>query len=547
MLKVTVEAQKREILRLRKEAIENKKSLQLMENALKNHNAIKRKYNVSRNSYQRLLAKHNECSKQSSALFPRLSVAQINSLKGDGTVTKKPRWGPSEIRDGLVMRMRCGTSGYSAFIKKYPILTHVGSLQRYVQFIDFDSGYFEEVLDLMEVAGKDMSERDRTCGIVVDAMAIKPEERLDRSTGRLVGKATLPTHYGLADKALVIMMVGLFLRWKVILGYYLTGKRLPECSTEDTAEATANIIKTGIMKTEKIGFLVKTVTADMGPDKLAWWKQLGIDSDRSGRLVCSFPNPVRRDDVVYVVPDVVHLFKSVKTMMESNNIITLPPHIVASESLPTNEVRYDHLEDLCEFKSDVELKIAYRLDDSNLHAKNHFNKMKVGTTRAVICHRTAVGVKKQADVQQKPDLLTTAWFVTLLDAFFKIVTSRHEGTALSKRNPSAYEKALDIIRKVSDVFQHMRVGVGGCWKPQRGLLILCSSLLHLQVHFSRRQRVPLLPPRAADARLCREPLRGFASWPAPAKRSHLQTPPEGCLLGDVPHPRQELQLRLRRR
>jgi len=267
----------------------------------------------------------------------------------------------------------------------------------------------------------------------------------------------------------------------VWVAYHFTNKRDPACEAGDTGKAMADIIITVITKLEHSGLEVDFITSDMGPDNLAWWLQLGIDASRFGQVTCSFPNPVRKGAVVYVLPDSPHLFKSVKRAAEVNKVIRIPQQLVQSEKLPTDLVEYRHIEELCEFESGFELKVAYRLNEENVHCSQHFSKMNVSTSRAVLCHRTGVGLKKLAQEKNDPSFITTAWFVLLLNTFFQLVTSRHQGLALSKSDATAYEKAIAVIKKVDLLFQHMLIGEQGVWKPcQKGMRILCASILGLQ-------------------------------------------------------------------
>jgi len=338
------------------------------------------------------------------------------------------------------------------------------------------------MFDLIDAATKEFSIYERQCGIVSDEVAITPGERFDQSTRQWVGKSTLPTHIGLAKKALVFMVAGLTRRYKDAVAYFFTNKRDPACTGNETGDALAAILRTVITKTERAGLEVDSVTSDMGPDNMALWKSLGIGGSRFGPVVSSFPNPVRPDREVFVLPDSPHLFKSIKRAIEVNKTILLPQALVESENLPTNLVQYRHIEELCEFESGFELKVAYRLNEDNLHSSSgHFQKMNVSTSRAALSHRTGVGLQKLAAEKKDPSFLTTAWFVLLLNTFFQLVTSRHQGLALSKLDDTVYRKAIEIIEKVDFLFQHMQFGSDGQWKPcQEGMQVLCASIIGLQ-------------------------------------------------------------------
>ena len=124
-----VQKQRAEIDRLLKEDKLKNKKLALMERALHNHLSIKRRYNYVRNAYNRLREKHDKCREDLRSKFPRLRDDQIAALRRKST--KGMHWSPQSYRDGLVLRMQCGTSGYLALVKKVPLYPSIRSLQMY--------------------------------------------------------------------------------------------------------------------------------------------------------------------------------------------------------------------------------------------------------------------------------------------------------------------------------------------------------------------------------------------------------------------------------
>ena len=55
------------------------------------------------------------------------------------------------------------------------------------------------------------------------------------------------------------------------------------------------------------------------------------------------------------------------------------------------------------------------------------------------------------------DFLTTATFIDVMARWFDLVNSRHHGIALSKKNIDQYNKAIDHLKEVQDLFQNMYV------------------------------------------------------------------------------------------
>lgn len=419
----------------------------------------------------------------------RLSPTQIQALQRNST--RGLMWGIGEIRDGLILKMKCGTSGYDAWVKYLPILPAVRTLQKNVQHVIFRPGMMlHAVFDMLEVLGNVMPDSERDCQLVMDEMQLEPTPKFDMSLGEKVGEATLPGHEGKANKALLFLLAGITTRWKLSVRVEFTNKK-EEKKSDSTGLAYKKIVGEIIEKSESVGLRVSNVTTDMGADNLACWRAYGVTANK--RRVCSsFQNPVRPNAQVFLLPDVVHLMKNTKAMLESNGTIELPLDVVEEAGLTSSIVDYKHIEDLQEYERDNELKVAFRLKEDNIHTKKHFSKMNVGTAKAVLCHRTGVGLKVLAEEKEDPSYNTTAWFILLLNTFFTLATARHRGLAISKHNMGAYEKSTGLIRQISHIFEMMKVGEGQ-WKPvQRGMMMLCNGYLSLIDYFLNEKKLPFL-------------------------------------------------------
>ncbi|XP_034250664.1 uncharacterized protein LOC117651054 [Thrips palmi] len=428
--------------------------------------------------YRKAEAKLNEKLQN---LEKRLSPTQIKALQRNST--RGLVWGIGEIRDGLILKMKCGTSGYEAWVQYLPILPAVRTLQKNVQHVVFRPGMIlHAVFDMLEVLGNVMPDIERDCQLVCDEMQLEPTPKFDLSLGEKVGDATLPGHEGKANKALLFLLAGITARWKLSVRVEFTNKKAEKYkNTNHTGIVYKEIIDEIILKCESVGLRVSNVTTDMGADNLACWRAYGITANKRS-VCCSFQNPVRPEAQVIVLPDVVHVMKNTKAMLETNGTIELPSDVVKEAGLTSPIVDYKHIEDLHEYERDNELKVAFRrLREDNIHTKKHFKKMNVGTAKAVLCHRTGVGLKVLSEEKDDPSYNTTAWFILLLNTFFTLATARHKGLAISKENMGAFEKAVAIIKQVSYIFANMKVG-NGDWKPvQRGVMVLCTGYLRCEI------------------------------------------------------------------
>ncbi|XP_077278932.1 uncharacterized protein LOC143906611 [Temnothorax americanus] len=418
-------------------------------------------------------------------LTSRLRADQIASLKRQ-SIRGRFNWSPETVKDALVFKMKWGTTNFCDFVNYLPIFPSVRTLQRTVEHIWFESGILDEVFDMLKCAVKNMSENERDCMIVADEMAIKAGLVFDPSTKKMIGNCTFPSHVGPAKKVLVIMCGGISRRWKVAVAYFFTGKEGPKIMDKKSSSGSVfkDIILKVIDKCEKIGLKVHSITTDMGCENRAMWNMFGIGCTRESDAVVSIQHPVRAEDRFYFIPDPVHLFKNILTMLESNKIIYLPYDFLVSEKLTDPVVNIQHIDDVLEFELQFEIKIAYRLKKNKVHCRNSYEKMKVGTARSVFNRRTKIALRKYAERTGKDAYRTTASFIRLVSHWFDIMSNRSSKLALGLLNKKAYEETMDHIKKTAYVFRFMIVGTDGHWKPcQTGVIMACASIIGLQDYF----------------------------------------------------------------
>ena len=94
------------------------------------------------------------------------------------------------------------------------------------------------------------------------------------------------------------------------------------------------------------------------------------------------------------------------------------------------------------------------------------------------------------------DLLTTAWFIGMINKWFDLMSSRHPIMALSNVNESCYKQAILHLEQVIRVFHEIRIGVNAKWKPvQTGVILSTTSILNLQSNYLAKGHRFLLTSR----------------------------------------------------
>ncbi|XP_067210069.1 uncharacterized protein [Linepithema humile] len=168
------------------------------------------------------------------------------------------KWSNNTILKALQLRFSCGSNGYNELLAQHMPLPSERTLQR-----------------------KKEDDREKDAVIAIDEMSIVSGEQFDPSTLSYIGNANIldsSEQVQKATHALVIMLAGIFSRWKQVVAYYYTLNGFNGAILKVKLEAI-------IRKAESIGFYVHSITSDMGSVNQAMWKAFGNISGRKFSLI----------------------------------------------------------------------------------------------------------------------------------------------------------------------------------------------------------------------------------------------------------------------
>jgi len=75
-----------------------------------------------------------------------------------------------------------------------------------------------------------------------------------------------------------------------------------------------------------------------------------------------------------------------------------------------------------------------------------------------------------ADERNKPEYLTTAWFIETFVHWFSLMTSMHIVMALSKLKPEVYKKSIIFLNNFIEMMTHLEVGLIDLGNPLKVVL-----------------------------------------------------------------------------
>jgi len=174
------------------------------------------------------------------------------------------------------------------------------------------------------------------------------------------------------------------------------------------------IVNQIITEAEKIGIKVNSITSDMGSSNKAMWTACGINCQPGSKNVYnnSTPRPIDPERKLYFMPDVPHLFKNTKQSLLNNKFFTLHPDIVKKYNLPSDTVQSKHIEELARHQDDLELKLVRKLNVEDFKKPDHFDKMKVSKSTAVLNRDVSGSLKYLVSTEEFDQCyITTSWFV----------------------------------------------------------------------------------------------------------------------------------------
>ncbi|XP_062556289.1 uncharacterized protein LOC134221111 [Armigeres subalbatus] len=209
-------------------------------------------------------------------------------------------------------------------------------------------------------------------------MAIQPGNNFCSNLKKYVGNVTLPEHTGVATHVLVFMLTKKK-HWKQVIGYHLTGDSIK-------SGCLKNIIFDLIRKAEEIGFRVHAAISDCGGNNKRLWNDVGIQHTQA-TVMSNKPiqHPCDENRKLEIMPDVVHVCKSMIQGWIANRTIQLPNDVVKRNDLSTPIAVINHLTDIVSFEGHCDLKMASGLtkDDVNsTKALTNFEKMKVRNSQS---------------------------------------------------------------------------------------------------------------------------------------------------------------------
>ena len=324
----------------------------------------------------------------------------------------------------------CSSKCYK-LLRKLFCLPTIRSLRRWLQNLEVCPGLNENILSLMKLKAEKLAAPDKVVSVVIDEMSLKENVTYNARTDEFDGfinhgqETDSLTH---ANQALVVLVRGLKLNFKQVVGYYLSKDAMGGDRLKDII---INVVKK-IMAT---GFIPKVVVCDQGSNNLKMRSLLGITECKPFIEVSS--------NKVYFFHDAPHLLKSLRNNFKKYDIIC-----------DDGRCSWSHIIDFYNKDKDMKPRLAPKLSKLCMELPP-FSPMRVCLAAHVLSHSVSCGIKTHITFNSmSSEASPTATFIEKIDTLFDIFNS------IQNHSAKEFQCSLNDERKhllyLNEISSYMR-------------------------------------------------------------------------------------------
>lgn len=282
-------------------------------------------------------------------------------------------------------------------LKQALCLPNVATLGK--QSLPISTEVNEHLMATLEVKVNNMSNSEKVCSVVVDAISLKTNLFYNISLDKIIGLQEVngvqtPV---LAKNALVVMIRGIFGNWKQPIGFAL----LAECkNSEDISIWIEQLLE----KLIDVGLDIRTFVSDLGSDLIC--------EERRSTITTEKPYFFINNRKIYYINDALHLIKSLRSNLMSSDF-----HYQGSVA------KFEHIMQFYDIEKHKSLKLAPKLTESHINPTN-FEKTKVHYATELLSNTVATAISCYIDFQAiNESAKETVTFIKLINDLFDILNS----------------------------------------------------------------------------------------------------------------------------
>jgi len=329
-------------------------------------------------------------------------------------------------------------AAYKFMRKNNIILPGVSTLRKLLNALQYTTGFIPEYMNQLKIMCKTMSLQEKKCVVMVDEMSIKYCLEYNKSLDIIEGYEDLG-HLGRSNRpakmAFVIMLRGLYNKWKLPMSYFfsLTGVK---------GDEMAQIMKSCISELIKIGFNPVCITCDQGTANRKMFSILNASPDK--------PYTIIEEKKFFLIYDVPHLLKSVRNNLLNGNIIL-------KTSKGTKTIRFYDFKKTYEIDKSSTTRAMCKVGEQHVNP-NPWQKMSCKIAIQTFSNSVSAAIKTCVATGQldSTTALDTANFFSELNDLFDTLNSKNMFDKNPNRRPMSENNSnvLNIIKKSINTFKN---------------------------------------------------------------------------------------------
>lgn len=220
---------------------------------------------------------------------------------------KRKLWSPQEKTIALSLYYKSPAT-YNYMRKSGITLPGKTTVKRWLNSINFSTGFPSMYMEQIKLKTSDFTYDEKKCVILLDEVSIMKSIEYNKILDEIEGFKDLgplgrtPTF---GSHALVVMLRGLYKKWKFPFCYFFTGNGVK-------GDDLVIIIKTCIEKgVTKLNLIPTSIVYDQGTQNQRMFKLLGGTEDR--------PFTIINDNKIFWIYDMPHLVKSIRNNLLSGD------------------------------------------------------------------------------------------------------------------------------------------------------------------------------------------------------------------------------------
>lgn len=319
-------------------------------------------------------------------------------------------------------------------------LPGISSLQRWASNLSLRQGVLPDVIQIMDVAGQNMNNFEKTTVLSYDEMKIASTLEYDQKEDEVVG----PHSY-----LQIVMARGLFAKWKqaIYIGF--------DC------KITQVILDDIIIKLNNIGYKVVACVSDCGGGNMGLWRELSISIQNT-----IYRHPVSQEPI-YFFADAPHLLKLIRNWFLDNGFTLENGEQISS--VPVEEL----------IKSTAtEITSCHKLSTSHVKCEKT-KRQNVLLAAQLLSHTTATALKHYKPGPDKKLAEVTGAFIELVNDWYDIFNSYTPNHSVPTKMPygTYLEQQNIILNKMETVMTtSLCTGKNSLQAFQKAVIVSIKSL-----------------------------------------------------------------------